>query len=65
MIPYSNGAGAVDQNFRVDSGSTTGSVAFTTGSLLNGRSYAISIVVAPSKFNPRSSRNVIWCRVIV
>ncbi|XP_063446582.1 uncharacterized protein LOC134726114 [Mytilus trossulus] len=46
MVPYDNGAGAVNQNYRVDAGSASGPTPFNSGSLLNGRSYAINFVTA-------------------
>ncbi|XP_071143108.1 protocadherin Fat 4-like [Mytilus edulis] len=46
MVPYDNGAGAVNQNYRVDAGSASGSTPFNSGSLLGGRSYAINFVTA-------------------
>lgn len=48
MVEYFNGAGAVDQNYRVATGSSSGPVDFSSGSLLNGRSYAININVVPN-----------------
>ncbi|XP_071131013.1 uncharacterized protein [Mytilus edulis] len=46
MVPYDNGAGAVNQNYRVDAGSASGPTPFNSGSLLSGRSYAINFVTA-------------------
>ncbi|CAC5414339.1 FAT4 [Mytilus coruscus] len=46
MVPYDNGAGAVDQNYRVGAGSASGPTSFNSGSILNSRSYAINLVTA-------------------
>lgn len=50
MVPYDNGAGAVNQNYRVDAGSASGPTPFNSGSLLGGRSYAINFVTAVSEY---------------
>ena len=42
MVTYYNGPGALDQNFRVNSGTAVGPINFDGGSLLNGRTYAVN-----------------------
>ena len=47
MVPYAPGS---IENLQKNPGSTSGTVDFASGSILNGRDYAISFVTGDSKF---------------
>ena len=47
MVPYASGS---IENLQKNPGSTSGTVDFASGSILNGRAYAISFVTGDSKF---------------
>ena len=47
MVPYASGS---IENLQKNPGSTSGPVDFASGSILNGRDYAISFTTGDSKF---------------
>jgi len=47
MVPYASGS---IENLQKNPGSTSGPIDFASGSILNGRAYAISFLTGDSKF---------------